>query len=168
MAHHEPDRLLAAEVGKPHGLSGDVYVVPISDDPERFAPGSKLVREDGTTLTVRSSHKHGNRMLVRFEEASDRNSAEALRGPLFVSSSSLRDLPEGEYWSHQLIGCEVLARGEAVGRVVEIIPGAAQDLLRVSTASGPVLVPLVDEIVESVDVQGREIHIDPPEGLFDQ
>ena len=167
MAHEDPDRLLAAEVGKPHGLAGDVFVVPISDDPERFTAGSRLFREDGTTVTVISSRTHGNRMLVRFEEAEDRASAEGLRGPLFVPASEVRDLPEGEYWPHQLIGCSVVGPGGEIGEVVEIIPGPAQDLLRVEGSSGPVLIPLVDEIVVSVDVAGRAIRIDPPEGLIE-
>ena len=168
MARDDPDRLLAAEVGKPHGLSGDVFVVPISDDPDRFATGSRLMREDGTTLTVASARMHGNRMLVRFEEAGDRNLAEALRGRLYVSAAEVRPLPEGEFWPHQLIGCSVSGPDGSIGEVAEVIPGTTQDLLRIDGPGGPILIPLVKEIVVDVDVTGRRVVIDPPEGLLDQ
>jgi len=162
-----PDRLLAGEVGKPHGLAGEVYVVAISDDPRRFEPGSVLQREDGNHLTVVSSHLHGNRLLVQFEEASDRDTAASIRGPLYVPAADVRSLEEGEYWPHDLIGCKVEDAGGELGRVVGVVPGAAQDLLRVETPAGERLVPLVEEIVVAVDVRAGRIVIDPPEGLLD-
>jgi 16S rRNA processing protein RimM len=167
MAGQSPDRLLAGEVGKPHGLSGEVYVVPISDEPSRFRAGSTLEREDGSSLTITSSHVHGNRLLVRFEGIADRNAAEGLRGPLYIGSEQVRELEEGEYWLHDLTGSAVMVGDEEVGVVEELVPGAAQDLLRVRTSKGDRFVPFVAEIVLSVDTQAKRIVIDPPEGLLD-
>jgi len=167
MASQSPGRLLAGEVGKPHGLSGEIYVVPISDAPGRFDPGSTLMRENGSSLRVESSRIHGNRLLVRFEGVTDRESAEALRGALYIRADEARQLEENEYWPHDLVGCVVAdAKGE-VGRVVAVDPGAAQDLLRIHTINGERLIPLVGEIVLSIDTVGRRIVIDPPEGLLD-
>jgi 16S rRNA processing protein RimM len=167
MTSHTPDRLLAGEIGKPHGLSGEVYVVPISDDPRRFQPGSTLLREDGSALVVLSSHVHGDRLLVAFEGFADRESAEKLRGPLFVPGDETRELGEDEFWPHDLVGCTVADAGGEVGRVLEVVPGAAQDLLRIATPRGERLVPLVRDIVVSIDTQERRVVVDPPEGLLD-
>jgi 16S rRNA processing protein RimM len=167
MASQSSGLLLAGEVGKPHGLSGEVYVVPISDDPGRFDPGSNLLRENGATLRIASSRAHGNRLLVRFEGITDRESAEALRGALYIRSDEVRELEEDEYWPHDLVGCVVADAGGNVGHVVAVVPGAAQDLLRIETPNGERLVPLVHEIVRSVDTAGRRVVIDPPEGLLD-
>lgn len=76
--------LIAGEIGKPHGISGEVYVVRISDDPHRFDPGSRLIHEDGRELEIQSSRLHRDRLLVKFAEADSREEAEALRGTLFV------------------------------------------------------------------------------------
>ncbi len=167
MASQPPDRLLAGEVGKPHGLSGEVYVVTISDDPRRFEPGSVLLREDGSALVIAATHAHGNRMLVRFEGVSDRDSAESLRGSLYVAADEARELEENEYWPHDLVGCTVADADEEVGRVLEVVPGAAQDLLRIETPRGERFVPLVREIVVAVDTDRHRVVIDPPEGLLD-
>jgi 16S rRNA processing protein RimM len=167
MTARTPDRLLAGEVGKPHGLAGEVYVVPISDDPRRFEPGSTLLREDGSPLTIAAVHRHGNRMLVRFDGVSDRASAESLRGPLYVASEEARALEENEFWPHDLIGCTVTDGTGDVGRVVEVVAGSAQDLLRVDTPNGERMIPLVGEIVVAVDTTERRVTIDPPEGLLD-
>jgi 16S rRNA processing protein RimM len=160
--------LLAGEIGKPHALAGEVYVIPISDDPGRFRPGATLIHQDGRTLVVESARSHGNRFLVKFEDVDGRAEAEGLRGPLFVPADELRELDRDEFWHHQLSGCDVtLANGEAVGRVVRVVPGAAQDLLLVATERGERLVPAVKDIVIDVNVAERRVVIDPPGGLLD-
>jgi 16S rRNA processing protein RimM len=160
--------LLAGEAGKPHGLAGDVYVVPISDDPRRFQPGSTLLRADGSELVIESVRRHTNRFLVKFEGVESRDDAERVRGPLFVSAADVRALDEDEFWPHDLEGCDAVdLEGERVGTVTRVIPGNAQDLLALDTERGERLVPLVKEIVVAVDVASRKVTINAPAGLLD-
>lgn len=159
--------LLAGEVGKPHGLAGEVYVVVISDDPQRFEPGSQLHREDGTTLVVAASRAHGDRFLVRFEGTDTREQAMFLRGPLYVPGEETRTLEDDEFWHDDLVGCAVVVGEVPVGTVTGVLSGPMQDLLQVDTTNGERLVPLVKPIVVRVDTGARQIVLDPPEGLFD-
>lgn len=160
--------LLAAEVGKPHGIAGEVYVVPISDDPRRFEVGSRLRRDDGSTLVIESARQHADRFLVKFEGVATRDDAERLRGPLYVPASDARELQCDEYWPHELAGCAaVTSGGEPIGTVVRVVPGSAQDLLALDTPRGERLVPFVKEIVTEVDVAARRVTIDPPAGLLE-
>lgn len=160
--------LLAGEIGKPHGTTGEVYVVRISDDPHRFDPGATLIHEDGRELTVQSSRSHRDRFLVHFQGATDRESAQALRGALYIDTSAVRQLDESEFWEADLIGCTVvLTDGSEVGEVTDVIVRPAQDLLQIETPRGERLVPFVGEIVTEVDAQGRRIVMDPPQGLLD-
>ena len=159
--------LLAGEIGKPHGLAGEVYVVVISDDPQRFAPGSQLLHGDGRTLVVATSRAHGDRFLVRFEGIETREEAMRLRGSLFIEAAQARSLEPDEFWHEDLIGCSVTVDDAAVGTVTGVISGPVQDLLQVDTERGERLVPLVKQIVTTVDIAARTIVIDPPEGLLD-
>jgi 16S rRNA processing protein RimM len=160
--------LLAGQVGKPHGLAGEVYVVPISDDARRFEPGSVLQRDDGSSVVVESARSHTDRFLVKFEGVDTRNEAEQLRGPLFVSPDDARPLDDDEFWPHELEGCAVMGPGgEELGVVTRVLTGPAQDLLEVATERGERLVPLVKKIVTGVDLERRRITIDPPEGLLE-
>ena len=160
--------MLAGQIGKPHGLGGEVYVVRISDDPRRFEPGSQLLHEDGRALVVAAARAHRDRFLVSFEGFDDREAAETLRGALFVPAEEARELEAGEFWEHDLEGLEVVLAqtGEVVGTVSYVLPGAAQDLLVVDTDAGERLVPLVGEIVTEVDVEAGRVSIAPPEGLL--
>jgi 16S rRNA processing protein RimM len=143
-------------------------VVAISDDPQRFAPGAILVHGNGRVLTVETARAHGNRFLVKFAGVGSRDEARELRGSLYVDANELRQLDEGEFWEHDLIGSRVqLADGSEVGRIRRLIKNPAQDLLEVSTPDGTALVPVVKEIVVRVDVNERVVVIDPPEGLLE-
>jgi 16S rRNA processing protein RimM len=160
--------LLAGEVGKPHGLAGDVYVVVISDDPHRFEPGSTLQHDDGRALVVEGARTHGDRYLVKFEGIDTREMAATLRGTLYVPETEARDLDSDEFWNDDLVGCSVATKdGREVGTIARVISGSAQDLFEVQTSAGPRLVPVVAAIVVEVDTAARRIVIDPPEGLLE-
>ena len=160
--------LIAGEIGKPHGTAGEVYVIRVSDDPRRFEPGSRLLHSDGHEITVEKSRNHRDRLLVKFEGSNTREDAEGLRGTLFVDADDRRELDDGEYWAGDVIGCTVLLQdGTEVGAIQDVIPGAAHDLFSVHTANGNRLIPVVKELVVSVDVPARRVVIDPPEGLLD-
>ena len=167
MTRQVPTRLLAGEIGKPHGISGEVYVVPISDDPRRFEAGSRLQRDD-SDLVVAAARRHGNRLLVKFEGIDTRDEAEGLRGPLFVPIEEARTLDDDEFWPHDLVGCEVRTPdGRAHGRIRQVAPGRAHDLLVVDAPVGERMIPLVKDIVREIDVAGRVVVVDPPAGLLD-
>ena len=51
------------------------------------------------------------------------------------------------------------------GRVLKVVP--AKNRLVVEGVRGEVLVPLVPEICTTIDVPGKRIVIEPPEGLLD-
>jgi 16S rRNA processing protein RimM len=114
--------------------------------------------------------EHSGRLLVRLEGVADRNTADALRGTLFVVDSE--DLPPiedpDEFYDHQLEGLQVVTTtGIAVGSVAEVLHTAAGELLSIRSEEGEVLVPFVSAIVTSVSLTDRTIEIDPPEGLLE-
>jgi 16S rRNA processing protein RimM len=78
-------------------------------------------------------------------------------------------LPAGTYYHHDLTGCRVeTADGRTIGVVKEVDSANGGSRLVVDGgAGGEILVPLVGEICRDVDVGGKRIVIDPPEGLLD-
>ncbi|MCI4676536.1 ribosome maturation factor RimM [Candidatus Mycolicibacterium alkanivorans] len=169
--------LVVGRVVKAHGITGELVVDVRTDDPDdRFAPGNRLrlkpARGDGgRDVVIDSARPHGGRLLVRLPGVSDRNTADALRGQLFVVDSA--ELPPiedpDEFYDHQLEGLAVrTADGSAVGSVAEVLHTAAGELLSVRTPDGAeVLVPFVSAIVTSVSLADGLVEIDPPEGLLD-
>ena len=105
--------------------------------------------------------------MLRFEDVTTREDAEDLRDvELLVDASA--DEPEDDAWPvADLVGLAAeTPDGRALGRVVELQSGAAQDLLVVDTGRERVLVPFVAALVPVVDVAGGRVVVDPPGGLF--
>ena len=144
-------------------------MVPISDDPHRWDPGSRLMHESGRALVVESSHVHkGARLLVKFEGVDSRADAEGLRGAVYVGPDQLRALDADQYFHHDLVGCEVVDRaGVTVGNVSAVVEGVAHDLLSVAAPGRTHLVPMVKAIVVEIDTEASRIVIDPPAGLLE-
>ena len=168
--------LVVGRVVKAHGVTGELVVDVRTDDPEtRFAPGTSLrARPKGGTerrLVVDSARPHGGRLLVRVDGVADRDSADALRGALFlVDSAELPPIEDpDEFYDHQLEGLRVrTTAGADVGTVAEVLHTAAGELLSVKDEAGAeVLVPFVSAIVTSVSRADGVIEIDPPDGLLD-
>jgi 16S rRNA processing protein RimM len=172
--------LTVGRVVKAHGIGGEVVVEIRTDDPAaRFAPGNTLRAKNSRSgaegsYVVDTVREHGGRLLLRLAGVDDRDSAEALRGSVFVVDSD--DLPPIDepdtYYDHQLEGLRVrTTAGRDVGVVAEVLHTAAGELLAVRRDSGSgkdeVLVPFVSAIVTSVSLDDRLVEIDPPDGLLD-
>jgi 16S rRNA processing protein RimM len=123
-------------------------------------------RED-RPLTVSVSRPHRQRLLVAFRGIEDKTSAEALRGAyLFVPASSAPPLPEGEYWTHDIVGCDVFASdGRPIGRIREILHTEANDVWTVEGRDGEMLIPALKDVIQDVDVPGRRIVVREVPGL---
>ncbi len=168
--------LVVGRVVKAHGVTGEVAVDVRTDDPEgRFAPGVVLRgRPRGGTerdFVVESVRAHGGRLLVRLRGVADRDTADALRGTLFlIDAAELPPIEDpDEYYDHQLEGLTVsTVDGVGVGTVAEVLHTAAGELLAVKRGDGgEVLVPFVSAIVVSVSLSDGAVVIDPPDGLLD-
>jgi 16S rRNA processing protein RimM len=168
--------LVIGRVAKAHGVTGEVVIDVRTDDPAaRFTAGSVLrgrkprggPERDFVIETVR---EHGGRLLVRLTGIGDRNTADDLRGTLFlVESGELPPIDDpDEFYDHQLEGLAVrTVDGTAVGTVTEVLHTAAGELLSIKTPeSREILVPFVSAIVTAVSLADGVVEIDPPDGLL--
>ncbi len=67
--------LAVGRIARAHGIRGEVSIEPLSEVEARYAPGAELFLEDGRKLTVATARRHHHRLLVKFDEISDRSEA---------------------------------------------------------------------------------------------
>lgn len=166
------DHIPIGYVRKAHGIRGDVLVRGlVSDAADRFDGVTSVSTGDPErVLRVTASTPHSGDHILHLEGIDTRNDAEALIGTQFVvPASDRRALDAGEWWAEDLVGCEVIDRdGTSVGTVTDVVTGAAQDRLVVTTGGGVVgEIPFVDPLVPEVDAAERRIVVDLPPGLFE-
>lgn len=160
-----------------HGIRGEVRVLSDTDFPEqRFAAGHKLWLTHPTLaqplpLTVEKSRPHKSVLLVKFVEWDDINQAEPYKGGKLVvkkEDTAPVQSEEGEFYFHQIIGCEVVTTdGRMIGHVEEILSLPANDVwvVRPPGKGKELLLPYIADIVKEVDVTQQRITIEWMEGL---
>lgn len=147
MSRSSTDLVTVGRVGRPHGLDGSFFVEHASDDPERFAVGAVL-HVEGEAARVDASKRSGGRPVIRLDR-------EVPRGAdLTVPRDALPPTAEGEYYAFQLVGVEVEEEGGRVlGRVVQVAPGVANDVIELDSG---LALPLVEDCVREIDLdRGR-------------
>ena len=165
------DLILVGHVARAHGNKGQVIVNPETDfAADRFAEGAILLVGDPLVerrvTTVRFQQ---GRPIVGFEGVDTMDAAEALAGaPIQVTQASLAPLPEGTYYRHELIGCEVQdTDGRIIGLVSAVEGPIEASRLVIDAPHGEVLIPLNAAICLEIAPEAKRIRVAAPEGLID-
>lgn len=161
------------EVGKiinTHGLRGEVKVIPWTDTPDVFEDLETLYLKNNDVLTISLVKYQKNNLIVKFKELGDINEAETLKNQvLYAERSALGELPEGVYYIADLIGLSVRKEtGEEVGKIKDVLQTGANDIYVVAREGAKdLLVPVIPNVVLSVDIDGGEVTVSLPDGLED-
>lgn len=160
-----------------HGIRGEVRVISSTDFEEiRFRPGSKLAifkkgEKKPTWVTVESSRRHKNFILLSFEGFNNINLVEPFKeGLLKVTKDQLVDdeLEENEYYYFEIIDCKVYSEeGTYIGIVTNILQTGANDVWEIEEDNGKKhYIPYIEDVVKDVDVENKKITIHVMEGLL--
>lgn len=170
---------------KPQGRHGEVLAELHTDFPERFAERRQLwgLSPDGSRreLQVEEHWFHKGGVVLKFAGVNDISAAEQLAGlELQVPQEQRSALEVGAAYVSDLVGCDVWDGQRFLGRVSDVQFGAGEAPLLVVTlpvcAARPMgregkttelLVPFAEEFVTKLDLEGRRIDMQLPEGLLD-
>jgi 16S rRNA processing protein RimM len=159
-----------------HGIKGEVRVISRTDFPEkRYAIGSKLYlfnqsNKQERELIVKTYRRHKQFDLLSFEGFPNINDVEPFKGSLLkVHEDQLGELDEGEYYYHEIIGCDVFSEEEEkIGVVKDILSPGANDVwvVRKEGSTKEVYIPYIEDVVKEIDIANQRITIHIMEGLL--
>ncbi len=151
----------------PFGIKGKLKVRVITDFPQRFIPSSKIYI-NRQPVTIESTEWHKGKAIIKLNTIDSIEDAQRLRGQLIeIHHSQVYPLPEGQYYHFQLIGLEVwTTQGELLGNITEILTAASNDTYVVSGAKREILIPAIEDVVKSIDLDKGRIVIEAMEGLL--
>jgi 16S rRNA processing protein RimM len=149
----------------PHGIKGELKVESLTDFPERFEVGSRLWL-NGEQWVVERGRISGRSVILKLRGLDTRNDAEALRGGELTVPEPTQLEDEGVYYLHDIIGLPVYdTSGDALGKLFDVLSMGSTDVYVVHGDRGELLLPALDDVVTEVDVAGRRIVVDVPEGI---
>jgi len=154
-----------------HGIHGEVRVNPACDSPAFFTGFDVLYwdPEGKQPVRVLSARPHKNTALLQLEGVDSIEAAGALRSrTLFFRRADAR-LEEGRYFVAELLGCEVFDASDPAlryGVLSDVTETGANDVWHIETPDGKeLLIPVIDDVVKTVDIDAGRIEIVMLEGL---
>ncbi len=170
----EAESVLVAEILRPRGNRGELLAVSQTDVPGRLESLrdaiARLSNGSEVSMAVEESWRHGELWVLKFAGIDSIGAAERFRGAeLRIPMSQRGKLAEGEYFQSDLIGCTVVERtgGKPLGEVKGWQQFGGPPLIELRMDGRDVLIPFVPSICQEVDVLGRRIVVDLPEGLLE-
>jgi 16S rRNA processing protein RimM len=164
-------KISVAYITKPRGFKGELAVVPYRPNTESLKPGLEVTLQKGgisRSFVIETIKVLRERIAIKLIGIENEASAESWRGgDLLLDEEQLAPLSEGEYYHFQLEGADVYEEnGSLVGKVIALDYLSANDILTVQGESGEILIPLIKQVIVSVDIQNKRIVIRRLEGLF--
>ncbi|MBA7533648.1 Ribosome maturation factor RimM [subsurface metagenome] len=167
MKSSEPEFITIGKIIAPWGIKGKLKVEVVTDFPQRFTPSSKIYINQ-QPMTINSTEWHKGKAIIKLNTIDSIEDAQRLRGqPVEIHRSQVYPLPEGQYYHFQLIGLEVwTTQGELLGTVNEILTADSNDNYVVRGAKGEILIPAIEDVIKSIDLDKGRMVIEAIEGLL--
>jgi len=174
--------LLVGSIVGVFGVQGQLKLKSITNDPDHLEkqvrtvyllpqkkPRSHSPEPRAYQILKAFQHKPGL-IVLSLKDIITRSAAEELRhAEVYIHEKDARPLDEGEYYLHELYNLHVeTVDGMNVGHVCDVLETGANDVLVVARADkSEVLIPLIHDVVETMDIKGGKVVIRPMEGLLE-
>ena len=151
----------------PWGVRGEVKVEVMTAFLDRFSAGEEVYVK-GHPLKIEGAKWHRGRIILKLTTVDSIEAAGKLRGLfLEIPESKLHPLSENEYYHFQLMGLEVWStEGKLLGEVADILATGSNDVYVVRGEQGELLIPAVEDVVKSVELDKGRIIVKLIEGLL--
>lgn len=162
-----------ARIGRTRGVRGEVTATLLTDFPERFEGLSEVtLRKGELTFTERLERHwfHKGRIILKFEGRDRPHEVDELVGcELQVAADERHPLPDRTYFDDDLRGCEVVEEGRRLGFVSDVYrgPGGVRNLVVRREGGGEFMIPLVESIVQDVDLGESVVSVRLPQRLVE-
>lgn len=162
--------LHAGKIVGTHGVRGMVRIQAWCDSPEFFCSLKKVYLDDAgkEKLLLSSARPHGNVVIAAIKGVDSIEQAETFRGKVIFMDRRDAALDDGQYFIADLIGCKVFDTDskKPLGVLSDVSQTGANDVWHIKSGDKEYLVPCIDEVVVSVDIDDETIFLRPLKGIF--
>lgn len=164
--------LVVGTFGAPYGVRGWLKVHAATENHGnilKYQPW--LIQKNGcwSPVDLAAWKQHPDRLLVKLTSINDRNAAQAMvQQHIAIDAAQLPQLPNGEYYWCQLLGCQVVTVADySLGLVTQLLETGANDVLVVKAHANDAygiterLIPWIEPaVVQQVDLANRQVTVD--------
>jgi 16S rRNA processing protein RimM len=153
--------ILIGKVEQVHGKAGYVLLNSFSDFLKQFCKLQKVYLDfwgDKKNFCVQDVKDINGRLAVKFKKFDSVRDCQVLIGrEIYIEEKDKVNLPDNQFFAHELIGSEVIIEKESYGTVTDVITGKANDVLVITANDKEKLIPLVLNFIESFDAAKKKL-----------
>ena len=154
------------QVVNTHGIRGEIKLNPWTDDIYDIEELTRLYYENGTEVEIERSRVHKNTVIIKLSGIDAIEDAEKLKGKVLFTEKT--PLPDGRYYIKDLIGLDAIENEEKIGTLTDVLNTGANDIYEIKLNDGQkIYIPVIDGVVNDVDLENNKIYISIPDGLLD-
>jgi 16S rRNA processing protein RimM len=152
-----------------HPYDGRSSSLPVGCSVHLTARGADLAAAEGQSIVLEDVRPHGNVVLLRVRGIDTMDAATRLIGRVLALREDDLPAPDpGEVYVYQLEGLDVVTNaGERLGKVERSFATGANEVLVVQDGAREILIPMIADVVRSIDLAGHRVVIEPIPGLLD-
>ena len=156
------DYFLVAKITSFFGKEGFVKIQPYSDFPERFFDLKLVFIDfwgDKKKLEIENVRRLNNSLALKIKFFNNERETGVFIGrEIYIEEKDLIELPEHNFFIHDLIGSKVLHNDDEIGEVTDILSPPANDVIVISgKGKKEILIPLVLDFIEKFDPEKKTL-----------
>ena len=158
--------IIIGKIVAPHGVRGDIRILPLTEKPELFLDLEYLLLEGGKKLTVKNARFQKRMILVTTKEVTSMNEAELLRDKnIYIKAEDLPELEEDEFYVADLVGIPVYdLEGKQIGTFKDSLSTGSNDVYIIAVPGAKdILVPALKEYFKEINLAEKRIVVKLPE-----
>ena len=155
--------LMIGQIVKPQGVRGEIKVLPMTDDPERYLDLEYVFLDEKgeTQLEVTGARIREGFAYITLDGITDRDQVERMRNMfLYIDRANAAPLPEGRYYVADLIGMQVSDdKGNELGKLVDVMQAGGNDVYEVK-GKRVFRFPAIKKVLKNVDIEEEKLTLD--------
>ena len=158
--------IIIGKIVAPHGVRGDIRILPLTEKPELFLDLEYLLLDGGKKLTVKNARFQKRMILVTTKEVTSMNEAELLRDKnIYIKAEDLPELEEDEFYVADLVGIPVYdLEGNQIGTFKDSLSTGSNDVYIIAVPGAKdILVPALKEYFKEINLAEKRIVVKLPE-----
>jgi 16S rRNA processing protein RimM len=163
---------LIAKILSASGNEGFVNIDLFTDFPDHLFNLKKVYIdffENKKKFIIDKVKNSNDSFTVRFRNFNNQKDVDILIGKnIFIDEDDLTDLPEGQFFIHDLLGSVVLRNNVKIGIIKDVLSLPANDVYIIEDEKGnEILIPAVHIYIESFDPENKTLQLKPGQELYD-
>jgi 16S rRNA processing protein RimM len=156
------DLIIIGKIIKEWGIRGEVIVLPLTFNCERFNNLKNIfIEKENVTESKEILHvkPHKNRLLLKIKDWDSPEEAKKYRGALIkIKRSESPKLPPDTYYHYDIIGMNVYTvSGVHLGKIDSIIESSSNDVYVIKKDKEEYLIPAIKDVIKEIDLVAKKM-----------